>query len=128
MAEKDLDTLLDTLDVYQHEGVWAFKTAADCPGDTLAMAFREREGWTVIEAADLETESENRWAWLELTVVSDLNAIGFLARISKALADAGIPCNAVAGFYHDHIFVPEAKATDAVSALRGLSSRAGAVE
>lgn len=128
MAEKDLDTLLDTLDVYQHKGVWAFRTAADFPGGTVAMAFREREGWTIIEAADLETSSDNRWVWLELTVVSDLNAIGFLARISKALADAGIPCNAVAGFYHDHIFVPEAKATDAVSALRGLSSRAGAVE
>lgn len=131
MAERDLSTLLSTLQVEQHDGVWRFETI---PADQsswvelvnlkdargIAMLFQEREGLTVVTKASDETPEDNRWAWLELTVYSDLQAVGFLARVAAALSDAGIPCNAVAAFHHDHIFVPQARATDAADAILAL--------
>ncbi|MEM6900593.1 MAG: ACT domain-containing protein [Pseudomonadota bacterium] len=126
MAERDLDKLLTTLNVMTHEGVWAFHTQATCPEEPVAMTFREREGWALIVPADDKDSEDNRWAWLELTVVSDLNAVGFIARIANALADAGIPCNAVAAFHHDHIFVPQHKADAAVSAILELRDQVAA--
>lgn len=131
MSERDLSTLLSTLHVEQHDGVWRFETiAADQASwvelvnlkDTrsIAMLFQEREGLTVVTKATDETPETNRWAWLELTVYSDLQAVGFLARVAAALSDAGIPCNAVAAFHHDHIFVPEARAEDACKAILAL--------
>lgn len=131
MAERDLSTLLSTLQVEQHDGVWRFETI---PADQsswvelvnlkdargIAMLFQEREGLTVVTKASDETPEDNRWAWLELTVYSDLQAVGFLARVAAALSDAGIPCNAVAAFHHDHIFVPQARARDAADAILAL--------
>lgn len=84
------------------------------------MCFREREGWTGIVPAAPSAPEEARFAWLELAVHSDLNAVGFLAAIAAALAAAGIPCNAVAAFHHDHVFVPETSADDAIRAIEAL--------
>lgn len=121
-GESDLDTLLKTLKVIRHDGVWQFETQAGKPSlDEAVLAFREREGWTAILPAAEDTADDNRWVWLEMSVHSDLNAVGFLARVAAALAGAGVPCNAVAGFYHDHIFVPEHKADVAVKALEALA-------
>jgi hypothetical protein len=57
-----------------------------------------------------------------LTVHSSLEAIGFLATISTALAHAGIPCNAVAAYHHDHLFIPVDRAQEALALLKALSS------
>jgi hypothetical protein len=37
------------------------------------------------------------------------------------LARAGIGVNPVAGFYHDHLFVPAARAGEAMAVLRALA-------
>ncbi|EKD51400.1 MAG: hypothetical protein ACD_62C00265G0006 [uncultured bacterium] len=58
---------------------------------------------------------------ITLTVHSGLDAVGFLARISTALAEAGISLNAVSAFYHDHLFVPVDRAGEAMVALERLS-------
>lgn len=131
MTEQDLSKLLSTLSVEQHEGVWRFETI---PADAaswvelvnlretrgIAMLFQEREGLTVVTKANDETPDANRWAWLELSVYSDLQAVGFLARIAAALTDANVPCNAIAAYHHDHIFVPEMRAADAIAAIEAL--------
>lgn len=88
----------------------------------IAMLFMEQEGPTVILRAEDDTPADNRWVWLELSVYSDLQAVGFLAKIAEALAAANVPCNAVAAFYHDHIFVPLEKADTALLALGKLTS------
>ncbi|MCF6329274.1 MAG: ACT domain-containing protein [Henriciella sp.] len=129
MAGRELETLLATLQGEVREGRWAYGTytkgawsgAEQVPN--VAMIFEEQEGTTVISRADEKTKKDNRWIWLELTVFSDLHAVGFLAAIARALAEAGVPCNAVAGFHHDHIFVPEDKAETAIAALEALSER-----
>ena len=40
--------------------------------------------------------------------------------MSQVLADAGIACNMLAGYHHDHLLVPVARAGDAISLLRSL--------
>ena len=132
MAERDLSVLLKTLEVKRHKGVWRFETIdreasswADLitmrSARDIAMMFMETEGPTVILGADVETPTDNRWVWLELSVYSDLQAVGFLAKVAEALAAADVPCNAVAAFHHDHIFVPEAKVEAAIAALEALA-------
>lgn len=119
-GEVDLGKLLAGLKVFRHDGLWAFETG-DEPIAEAIMSFREREGWTAIVPAEDKVGKDNQWVWLELAVHSDLNAVGFIATVSAALAKAGVPCNAVAAFYHDHIFVPAGKADIAVEALKALS-------
>lgn len=135
MAEADLSKLLATLSVTRRDGVWRFETidkdAASWAelvnlrdASKIAMLFQESEGLSVILSANEATPAENRWVWLELSVYSDLQAVGFLAKIAATLADANVPCNAVAAFHHDHIFVPELKAEAAIAAIEGLRTAA----
>ena len=60
---------------------------------------------------------------ITLNIHSSLDAVGFMARIASALAEHGMGVNPVAGFYHDHIFVPLGREQDALTVLRELSSR-----
>ena len=70
---------------------------------------REAEGYTVVlnrQVADSLALDYNFVAsWITLTVHSALDAVGLTAAFSNALAQNGISCNVVAGYYHDHIFV-----------------------
>ena len=61
---------------------------------------------------------------ITLTVHSSLEAIGFLAAITGRLAEAGISVNAVSAFYHDHLFVPEHRAEEALHHLQNVSKQA----
>ncbi len=65
--------------------------------------------------------AEEPWARISLTLHSDLAAVGLTAAFAAALAAAGISANVVAGFYHDHIFVPWERRGDAMEALHALS-------
>lgn len=119
-GERDLGWLLANLKVVHRPGRWVFETQAAPPDLTaVAMAFAEAEGWTLIRAARTE-DNGPVWGWLELSVHSSLEAVGFLAAISRALAEAGIPCNAIAAYYHDHIFVPEGNVPAAIGAIEAL--------
>jgi hypothetical protein len=135
MAERDLETLLKTLKVKRHEGIWRFEsipaeasTWADLISlrnvRDIAMLFQEDEGLSLITKALDTTPASNRWAWLKLSVYSDLQAVGFLAAVSKALSEADIPCNAVAAYHHDHVFVPEDKADTAITVLEQRAKKA----
>lgn len=120
----DLTELLASLEVSLLDGVWAYETTSFSidPDPDAIMAFKERESLTQICPAKSDTPESNRWHWIEVSVHSDLNAVGFLARLAGALAKAGVPCNAIAGYYHDHIFVPVDKTETALTALRDLKS------
>jgi hypothetical protein len=121
-GERDLGNLLAGLEIIRHDGVWEFVTGTQEGVPGAVMQFKEREGWTHIVSAHRSAVDDQRFIWLELAVHSDLNAVGFLAVISNALADAGVPCNAIAAFYHDHIFVPESKAETAILTLERLKT------
>lgn len=98
------------------------------PIDPLLL-FKESEGFTVIitekKAKTLSLSYDSTWARIELTVHSSLNAVGFLAEVSKALAENGISVNIVSAFHHDHLFVPSGDAKKALKVLKELSSSYG---
>ena len=54
--------------------------------------------------------------------MTDLAAVGITAKVSGALAEAGIACNVLAGFHHDHLLVPVDRADEAVAAIVALSA------
>jgi uncharacterized protein len=117
-GEKNLDRLLKTMQPKYNAGQYVFCTLADAgiipPGDVL-MLFIEAEGATVIIKKELADSLHLAYtftaSWITLTVHSSLDAVGLTAAFSAALTAAGISCNVVAAFYHDHIFV-DVKDTD----------------
>lgn len=116
-GETDLHTLLQAINPVRVPGEYVFCTLPDKQW-VLALPwinlFREEEGITVIlkrEDAEYHAlEYHFVAAWITLNVHSALEAVGFIAAISAKLADAGISCNPVSAFYHDHLFVPIADA------------------
>ena len=58
---------------------------------------------------------------ITLGVFSALDGVGLTAAVSGALASLGIPCNVVAAYHHDHVFVPEARIDEALTALKRLA-------
>jgi hypothetical protein len=63
-----------------------------------------------------------RSARIILGVNSALEAVGLAAAFARALGDAHISCNVIAGNYHDHIFVPVESVDSAIAVLRSLQS------
>ncbi len=61
--------------------------------------------------------------WITLQVHSDLAAVGLTARISAELAQAEIACNMIAGYYHDHLFVPVEKVDQTMKILYALINK-----
>ena len=129
-AASDLGQLLREMQPELQAGTYLFCSLAGdrVPEGVAALAtFREAEGLTLVVAAD-EAERHGiagtfEAAWITLTVHSDLAAVGFLAAVATALAEEGIPCNAIAAFHHDHLFVPVAMADRAMAVLEILQSR-----
>ena len=59
---------------------------------------------------------------ITLEIHSALDAVGFLAAVTTALAREGIGVNPVAAYHHDHLFVPHDRAEDAMRALQDLAA------
>jgi hypothetical protein len=126
--ERSLDRLLAGMSPDLHEGVYVFcLIASDAPVPAGAIGmFMEAEGKTVIlrgEDAALDLTPVFRAAWITLTIHSDMEAVGFMAALSTALANAGISCNVVSAAYHDHLFVPYDDRDRAMATLRELQRR-----
>jgi hypothetical protein len=128
---RNLDQLLAGMRPSLQPGRYAFATLP--PGQAIDPArviasIREAEGLSVVmaeaDALALGLPIAFTAAWITLDVHSDLAAIGLTAAFSQALAHAGIGCNVVAGTMHDHIFVPAARAADAMAALQALQQGA----
>jgi hypothetical protein len=110
------------LDPARRPGEFVFVSADDSTGAEAAV--REDEGLTVVlpraRADELGLEYDYVAAWITLRVDSTLEQVGLTALFSRALADAGISCNVLAGLRHDHLLVPADRADEAVELLRGL--------
>ena len=125
-GERDLARLLAGMRPEPQPGTFLFCTVPEgTPAPATALAtFREAEATTVVleerDAASAGLEGTFRAAWITLTVHSDLAAVGFLARVATALAEAGIACNAISAFHHDHLFVPVEARERALETLETL--------
>lgn len=95
------------------------------PWTALFATLRETEGLTLVAeyatltALDLPLAGPFRC--ISLQVHSSLHAVGLTAQVSHRLAAAGISCNMLAGYYHDHLLVPADRAEDALMLLEQLA-------
>ncbi|AMQ86726.1 ACT domain-containing protein [Pseudomonas glycinae] len=130
-GETSLTTLLRSMSPQLNAGEYVFCTLSDGElpsGLEVVGSFREQEGLTVI----LERSHAERAgfsfdyvaAWITLNVHSALQAVGLTAAFASALGKAGISCNVIAGYYHDHLFVGQADAERAMQVLRDLAANA----
>ena len=127
-GEKNLGNLLKTLKPKHNTGDYVFCFVHDFTTiniDDAILIFKEQEGNTIIikkEMADgLQLTYSFVAAWITLTVHSSLSAVGLTAAFSTALSNAGISCNVVAAFLHDHIFVDKKDIKKAMKVLNSLS-------
>lgn len=131
-GERNLKRLLRTMRPDLQDGVFVFCTVAraeDIPGTIRpVLLFREDEGTTLVirreeaEQAGLSGQFASRM--ITLAVHSSLEAVGLLAAVTTRLALAGISVNAVSAYFHDHLFVPVDRASDALRVLEDLSAEA----
>ena len=123
---KELQTLLANVDPVLDERSFVFCTFPDfnsndiCRLNPIGM-FQEKEGVTLIitkqQAIDSHIDYESVYKLISLNVHSSLDAVGLTAAFSEKLAEKNISANVVAAYYHDHIFVPEEKAEQALMAI-----------
>ena len=127
-GETDLDKLLGSMNAVLQDGIFVFATLNDqaiIQKANAVMVFTEPEGTTLIlhkeEAGRLNIAHEFPCRMITLNVHSALEAVGFIARIATMLAELGMGVNPVSGFYHDHLFVPQDRAEDAMAALKQMA-------
>ena len=93
-------------------------------GKSVQMILWETEGWTVI-IPEKEAEGESFQAMfpcrkITLSVHSSLDAVGFMAAITRRLTTLKIGVNPVSGYFHDHLFVPVGKENAVLEALKQM--------
>ncbi len=122
-GETDLMVLLGSMHPVLRDGdyVYALWPHGKPLEGGIEAAVREAEGLTVVlhrdEAERLGLSYDFVAAWITLQVHSALEAVGLTAAVSSALGAAGISCNVLAGFHHDHLLVPTAQAAHAMEVL-----------
>ena len=91
-------------------------------------SMQEKEGLTLIlrpeTADDAGLSYDGVFLRITLHVHSSLHAVGLTAVVSTALANAHISANMIAGYFHDHIFVPAEKSEEALTILKRMSEHA----
>jgi uncharacterized protein len=135
-GETNLSKLLASLTTTLHPDHFVFTTFPELTDiastglsySAIQASIRESEGLTVITTSEAARQhglpSVYACRKITLNVHSSLEAVGFMAAIAARLKDAGISVNPVSGYYHDHLFVPEEKAEEAVAILEELAEEA----
>ncbi|MFF6831873.1 ACT domain-containing protein [Streptomyces sp. NPDC012438] len=130
-AERDLSRLLAGLRPELDPGRYVFTTVAGPAPAGLApvVTVAEHEGLTLVVRQEEADAASLAYAYvagrITLRVHSALDAVGLTAAVARELADAGLSCNVVAGFHHDHLFVEHARAEEALDVLNRLAERSG---
>jgi len=130
-AVRDTQAMIAGMAPERVQGRFVFCTSTDNELAAKAVSeavatYREAEGLSLIlpEAAahKLGFDIALPMVCITLTVNSSLEGIGLTAAVAGALTEAGIPCNMVAAYHHDHVYVPEALAERALDTLRALAA------
>jgi ribosomal protein S18 acetylase RimI-like enzyme len=126
-GERDLLRALATLDARRVPGRFVFATVEAVPPvvDAVAM-IEEDEGTTLVLELDEADRAGLSYdfvaARVTLGVDSALDAVGLTAAVASALAASGISCNVVAGYFHDHLYVPFDRAEEALAVLAAVAA------
>jgi uncharacterized protein len=122
----ELETLLASMRPALLPAEFVFCCVAGELADYLTLrpvaTFIEAEGLTLVvekhQAIKAGLSFNGVFRQLTLTVHSSLEAVGLTAAVATKLAARGISANVIAAYYHDHIFVPAARAEEALNALQ----------
>jgi hypothetical protein len=129
-GETDLGNLLSNLNPLLLDGDYVFCTVTNPVSASLSRlkplaSFSEAEGLSLLisrKRADAEgLDYQGVFKGITLRVHSSLDAVGLTAVVSSCLAERGIPANVIAARYHDYVFVPRDKATEALEHLQALA-------
>tara|TARA_B100001989_G_C24212604_1_gene303860 strand:- start:157 stop:522 length:366 start_codon:yes stop_codon:yes gene_type:complete len=78
--------------------------------NNIICSFKEFAGYSIIISKEEAIINNLSYyfvsAWITLEIDSTLDSVGLTSAFSKELTKAGISCNVVAAYNHDHIFVP----------------------
>jgi hypothetical protein len=85
--------------------------------DEVTVIISEEE-WSEIEENFSRNEVQRRRRMIAFDTVLDFTVVGFIAEISRALAEAGISILNVSTYKTDLVFVDETRFDDAVAAVK----------
>jgi len=127
-GETNLSILLRSMQPKLNPGEYVFCFVVELNKiqiNDVVSIMREQEGFTVVVEKKIADQFKLSYSfvskWITLTVHSSLEAVGLTAAFSSALANKNISCNVIAGYYHDHIFLPVEKADEAMEVLKNLA-------
>ena len=129
-GERDIEKLLASMSPILMHGEYVFCNFPNAQyGDRSELkpfaSCVEPEGLTLIiprpraDANQLSYDSVFRG--ITLRIHSSLDAVGLTAAVSVKLTEYGISANVIAGYFHDHIFVPSGLADKALGILLTLN-------
>lgn len=128
-GESNLKNLIMHMQPVLNEGEYVFVSVTDVsliPRHITICEIKEKEGVTMVISKDhaiaLGLTYDYIASWITLNVHSSLAAVGLTAAFSSELAKHHISCNVIAGYYHDHIFVDQKDAQNALNLLQALSN------
>lgn len=129
-GETNLDAMLRGMSPQLDETDYVFCSfPAGSYGEFAGMnpvaSIAESEGLTLViprvSADDKGHQYDAVFRRITLMVHSSLEGVGLTAAVSRQLTRAGISANMIAGFYHDHLFVPAVDADKAMQSLMALA-------
>ena len=104
---------MDKKKVILNKGEYVFCSIIDINKisiNNIICSFKESEGYSIIISKEEAIKNNLPFyfvsAWITLEIDSTLDSVGLTSAFSKKLTKAGISCNVIAAYHHDHIFVP----------------------
>ncbi len=104
---------MDKKKVILNKGEYVFCSIIDINKismNNIICSFKESEGYSIIISKEEATSNNLPFyfisAWITLNIDSTLDSVGLTSSFSRELTKAGISCNVIAAYHHDHIFVP----------------------
>ena len=104
---------MDKKKVILNKGEYVFCSIMDINKismNNIICSFKESKGYSIIISKEEATSNNLPFyfisAWITLNIDSKLDSVGLTSSFSRDLTKAGISCNVIAAYHHDHIFVP----------------------
>jgi len=118
---------MDNKKVILNKGEYVFCSIIDINKiniNNIICSFKESEGYSIIISKEEAIKNNLPFyfvsAWITLEIDSTLDSVGLTSSFSRELTNAGISCNVIAAYHHDHIFVPYKKRLKAVKILSDM--------